>query len=270
MTEVPVTSVANLKGGVGKTLVVAAIAHAIAGLGKSALLVDVDPQGNLTQHFTSYSKDNPPPVSLADVLDRKDPLPIEDAVLETKRAGLTIVASGFDELQAVQDTLVGSPGAEFRLDRALRGLRSEAYAHVLLDCRPATDLVTRNAFVAADSMIVVLQPEFDAIAGWNQTLDAVDDLKEYVGKTLPLAGLVVNQIDARRKDHEEYLAAIHAQANDEAIKVLAEIPMSTDLSRLNAIGMGIDEYPRASSRLRYIATGFTQIAELLLGQEMAA
>ncbi|HMT91057.1 MAG TPA: ParA family protein, partial [Dermatophilaceae bacterium] len=252
----------NLKGGVGKTLVTGAVGHAFAAMGERVLLVDVDPQGNLTQHFTSWTKDDPAPNSLADVLDPKTSVPIEDAIFGTRRAGIDIIPSGFAELQAVQDTLLGSTGAERRLKRVLDQLPDD-YVHVLLDCRPATDLITRNAFMAADNLLVVIQPEFDAIAGLNQTLDAVDDLLEFVGKELPIAGVVVNQINVSRKDHANYLADIRSRADTDGLSVLCEIPAVADLSRLNVAGMGIDEYPQASPKLRYIAEQITGVADAL-------
>ena len=257
-----ITAVANLKGGVGKTLVTGAVAHAFAARGERVLLVDVDPQGNLTQHFTAHTKDAPPVSSLADVLDPKTSVPVEDAIVGTRRDGIDLIPSGFDELQAVQDALLGSTGAERRLKRVLDQL-PDGYAHVLLDCRPATDLITRNAFMAADHLLVVIQPEFDAIAGLNQTLDAVDDLLEYAGKQLSIAGVVVNQINASRKDHANYLATIRGRADTDGLAVLCEIPTAADLSRLNVAGMGIDEYPQASAKLRYIAAEIARIADTL-------
>lgn len=272
MSKPSVTAVANLKGGVGKTLVVGALGHAVASRGERVLLIDVDPQGNLTEHITGYTKDDPPPASLADVLDRKDPVPIDQAVLTTKRdgtplrEGLLVIGSGFDELQAVQDTLVGGSGADFRLSRAINSLSDHSLAHVILDCRPATDLVTRNAFVAADALIVVLTPQPAAITGWNKTLDAVDDLREFVGKELPVTGLIINQTDARRADHEKYLSTIRTRANEEGIEILTEVPLSADLSRVEAIGIGIDEVRGASPRLRNVAAEFSSIAETLIGK----
>lgn len=256
------TAVANLKGGVGKTLVTGAVAHAFAAMGERVLLVDVDPQGNLTQHFTDWTKDSPAPNSLADVLDPKTNVPIEDAIFATRREGIDLIPSGFDELQAVQDSLLGSTGAERRLKRVLDKL-PDNYSHVLLDCRPATDLITRNAFMAADNLLVVIQPEYDAIAGLNQTLDAVDDLLEYVGKELPVAGVVVNQINVSRKDHSNYLTDIRSRAETDGFEVLCEIPTVADLSRLNVLGMGVDEYPQASAKLRYIADQIAGIAGAL-------
>ena len=83
---------------------------------------------------------------------------------------------------------------------------------VFIDTRPATDLITRSALMAADKLVVVIQPETFAIAGLQATLTAVDELTEYLGKQLPVAGWVINQVDYRRADHAENLENLRAQA----------------------------------------------------------
>lgn len=266
-----VTAVANLKGGVGKTLVVGNLGHAYVAQSVPTLLLDLDPQGNLTQHFTSFTPDDPPNVSMADVLDRSSDATLADAIVETRRSGLFLVPSGFDELQAVQDTLVGRPGAEFSVKRALDSLPAGQFAAVMIDCRPATDLVTRNAFIAADQVLIVLQPEADALRGFDFTLVAIDDLQMYLGKELPVAGFVVNQVDYRRNDHKKQLEWIKQRSAADSIPILGDpIPVSTDLSKLNAVGMGIDEMSSPSIRLRTLAAGFQTIVNALREEQSAA
>ena len=191
-------------------------------------------------------------------------LALTDALLPTRRPGISLLSSGFDELQAVQDSLVGRPGAENSIARALR----EADGHfdfVFIDTRPATDLITRNALVAADQLVAVVQPETFAIAGLQSTLTAVDELTEYLGKHLPLAGWVINLLDNRRLDHAQNLADLQSQAQAEGIPILGEpITVSADLARLTAVGMGADEHPRPTARVRNFAANFAGIIDQLL------
>ncbi|MCH9731951.1 MAG: AAA family ATPase [Actinomycetia bacterium] len=256
-----ITVFANLKGGVGKTLVTLGCAHAAAAAGARVLLVDTDPQGNVTSQITAYTAEAPPPVTLADVLDRQTAAPIESAIIPTRRPGIELLPSGFDELQAVQDALFGKPGAEHSLDRALRPCK-DRWDHVFIDTRPATDLITRNALIAADSLVLILEPEVPAIRGADCIMRAVDELEEYLGKTLPVGGWVINRVDYRRTDHEEYTAKIVELAAEDGVPILGDpIPLTADLARLSVVGMGIDEHRRPNARLRNMATNFADIVD---------
>ncbi len=254
-----ITVFANLKGGVGKTLVTLGCAHAAAAAGARVLLVDTDPQGNVTSQVTRYNAESPPEVTLADVLDRQTAAPIENAVIPTRRPGIELLPSGFDELQAVQDALFSKTGAEHSLSRALRPL-SDRWDHVFIDTRPATDLITRNALLAADSLVLILEPEVPAIRGADCVMRAVDELEEYLGKQLPVGGWVINRVDYRRNDHNEYLAKICELADADGVPVLGDpIPLTADLARLSVVGMGIDEHSRPTARLRNLAANFAEI-----------
>ena len=193
-----ISAFANLKGGVGKTLVTLGCAHAAVAAGKRVLVVDTDPQGNLTAQLTEYTTDEPPPATLADVLDRHTAAPIEQAIVGTRRAGIDLLPSGFDELQAVQDALFGKPGAENSLSKVLQPV-ADRWDHVFIDTRPATDLITRNALMAADNVVLILEAEVPAIRGADQTMRAIGELEEYLEKYLPVAGWVINRrVSAQR------------------------------------------------------------------------
>jgi chromosome partitioning protein len=262
-----ISVVANLKGGVGKTLVTMGCAHAAAAAGKKVLVIDTDPQGNLTNQMSHFSVDNPPPLSLADVLDRQTRAPVDQVIVPSRRAGIDLLPSGFDGLQAVADALFGKPGAESSLARELAPV-VDRWDLVLIDTRPATDLVTRNAFMAADNIVMVLEPEVPSIRGGALTMRAVAELEEYLNKLLPVAGWVVNRISFSRGDHAEWLAKIRELAVDDEIPMLGDpIPLTADLARLSVVGMGIDEYRQASPRLRNMAENFKRIVE---GIERAA
>lgn len=259
----PVTVFANQKGGVGKTLVTAGCAHAAAAAGKRVLLVDCDPQGNTTKHFGGGGAN----LTLADVLDRRTRTPLQDVIVQTAREGIELVPSGFDGLQAVQDSLVGQPGAESSLSKALRPVAAQ-WDYVFIDTRPAVDLITRNALMAADNLVVVVQPERDAIDGSTLTLNALVDLQEFLGKDLPVAGWVINLVDGRRNDHAADLELIRAMTAESSVGVLGEpIPSVADLARLNIVGMGADQHPSPSARMRNVATNF---AAILAGLDRAA
>lgn len=252
---------ANLKGGVGKTLVTLGTAHAGVAAGRRILVVDCDPQVGVTAQLTNFTPDRPAPLSLADVLDRNSPAPIEDAVIETRRPGIDLLPSGFDELQAVQDALFGRPGAENSLARVLQPV-AHRWDHIFIDTRPATDLITRNAFMAADSLVIVLEAEVPAIRGADSTMRTVGELEEYLSKYLPVAGWVLNRVNFSRKDHLDWLDQICQLAIDDEVALLGEpIPLMADLARLAVVGMGLDEHPRPTARIRNLAANFKTILD---------
>ena len=255
-----ISVVANQKGGVGKTLVTTGCAHAAAAAGKKVLVIDTDTQGSLTGQIADYTIDAPPPRSLADVLDRQTQTPLVEAVVASKRAGIDLLPSGFDGLQAVSDTLFGKPGAESSLARALAPV-ADRWDLVLIDTRPGTDLITRNAFMAADNIVMVLEPEVPAIRGGALTMRAIAELEEYLDKHLPVAG-VVDRLILSRGDHAEWLQKIRELASDDEIPMLGDpITLSADLARLTVVGMGIDEYRQASPKLRVTAATFKAIVD---------
>lgn len=257
---------ANQKGGVGKTVITVQLGHAAAAAGLRVLIVDADPQGNITRSLTQYNNAEPPPVSLADVLDRRAQIRVQDAILQTRREAISLLPSGFDELQAVQDALIGKPGSEHSITRALREVEAE-FDFVFIDTRPATDLITRNALMAADKLVIVVQPEDWAVGGLQMTLSAVEDLKEYLDKDLEVAGWIINAVDGRRSDHKETIELLEGMSVEEGITILGEhIPAIADLSRLSAIGWGCDEHPKPTPRIRNMATVFAKILQQLSDQ----
>ncbi|WP_052061976.1 MULTISPECIES: ParA family protein [Nocardiaceae] len=256
-----ITAIANLKGGVGKTTVVNGLAHAAASLQRTTLVVDADSQGNSTRHLTGYTVESPPEASFADVLDRDVACPIETAITHATREGIDVLPSGFSDLQAVMDTLVGKTGGEMAVNRALKEV-SGKYQHILIDCRPAIDLVSRGALFAADNVLIVVNPELDAIDGFDAIRQSIDDLEQYMSKVLPIAGVVVNKIDGRRQDHAKTLAYLKNYVREADIPIVGEpIPMLTDISKLTNVGMGLDQHPRPSGRIRNLHENFVKILD---------
>lgn len=260
-------AIANEKGGVGKTVVTMAAAHAAVDAGYRVLVVEADPQGNATIALTEYHRKNLPPVSLADVIDRKTDTGLIGAVLPTPRERLSLISSGFDELQAVQDGLIGKPGAEHSISRALKEADG-LFDFVFLDTRPARDLITRNAFMAADSLVIVVQPEAFSTSGLDGTLGVIQELREYLDKDLPAAGWIINMIDGRRTDHAEHVQYLRKRAAEEGATILAELAHNADLAKLSISGLGLREHQRPTARIRSFATDFDKIINKLLTEQL--
>lgn len=258
----------NFKGGVGKTTTCQQAAHRVAKRGRRVLVVEADPQGNMTLAMSNFIDDpgQPelrPPCSLADVLDRRSSATITDAIVHTHREGFDLVPGGFKELQAVSDQLISQMGAENSLKTALEPVMDQ-YDYIFFDCRPATDLITRNAMVAADCAVIVTEPLAWGNHGAREALGTVDDMRHFLSVDLPVAGFVVNKYQSSRLDQAGHLEWLQEVSADQGIPILGlPIPLFTEISRLAENGLGLDEHPKETAKMRVIAETYDAVIDAI-------
>lgn len=186
-----ILAVANRKGGVGKTTTTINVATAMAAAGKKVLVIDLDPQGNASTSMGIDKKGSMP--STYDVL--LGTARLTDSIVWTEIPGFSIIPSSPD-LAAAEIELVDVDKREFALKRALE---KEAinYDYILIDCPPSLSLITINALVAADAVIIPLQCEFLALEGVSDLIRNINTIKKNFNPNLMLQGVVLTMYDKR-------------------------------------------------------------------------
>jgi chromosome partitioning protein len=186
-----VITIANQKGGVGKTTTAINLSAALAGAGKRVLLIDLDPQGNSSLTFLAQEAIE---LSAYELLTDTDVIR-EHVIRPTSVPGLDIVPSRIS-LAKFESKLLGEFDAPFRLKDRMDGLAS-TYEFIIIDTPPTLGLITVNALVASDYVIVPIQPSYFALEGTDDLLDTVEKVKARPNPSLELLGVLITLLDKR-------------------------------------------------------------------------
>ena len=231
-----VVAVANQKGGVGKTTTGINLAASLAKTRREILLIDLDPQGNAT--VGSGVDKEAVDQSVYDVLLGKST--IEAAAIAVD-GGYTLVPAN-SELAGAQIELVPVSDRERRLEHALREARG-AYHYVLIDCPPALNLLTVNALVAADSVMIPMQCEYFALEGLSALVGTVTKIRETLNPRLTIEGLLRTMFDGRNTLTNEVSEQLREHFGDKVYRTI--IPRNVRLAEAPSYGKPVINYDKS-------------------------
>jgi len=237
-------TLANQKGGVGKTTTAVSLSAFLAGQGYHVLLVDGDPQGNATTSL-GVSKAGLRATLYEALLDH---LPLDRVVVPTGRAALDLVPATL-QLAGVTVELLNQNGREHRLSRALKPYL-ELYDFVCIDAPPSLGLLTVNALVAAQGVLIPLQCEYLAMEGLAQLLGTVRRIQEHLNPELRLIGILMTMFDTRTRLSVEIVQEVHRHLPGWVFTTI--IPRNIRLGEAPSHGRTIWEYdPQCQGAVAY-------------------
>ncbi len=235
-----ILSLANQKGGVGKTTTAINLGTALAAIGERVLIVDLDPQGNASTGLGIDRRNRS--CSTYDVLVGEASL--RESVVPTAVPRLQIAPSTMD-LSGLELELGTTPGRAFRLRDAIAPLNNNVspesdFTYVLIDCPPSLNLLTVNAMAASDAILVPLQCEFFALEGLSQLLQTVEQVKSTLNPNLSIHGIVLTMFDSRNNLSNQVVADVRQFMGEKVYKTM--IPRNVRISEAPSYGKPVLVY----------------------------
>ena len=233
-----VISVANQKGGVGKTTTAVNLSALLAKKGKKVLLIDTDPQGNAT---SGVGVEKTVSFSVYDVL--VDDVEIENTLQLTEMKNLEVCPSNIN-VAGAEVQLVSKENREYKLKEKIQKIKDD-YDYIIIDCPPSLGLVTLNAFTASDSVLIPIQCEYFALEGLAQLSSTINLVKKHLNRKLELEGAILTMYDSRTNLSNSVVNEVKEYFKGNVFNTA--IPRNVKLSEAPSYGMPINTYDAKSS-----------------------
>jgi chromosome partitioning protein len=251
-----IIAIANQKGGVGKTTTTVNLAAALGVLEKKVLLIDADPQANATSGL-GVAVDE---VEIGTYQLLEHAATAKEAILSTNSPNVDIIPAHID-LVAIEIELVDKDKREFMLKEVLKDIKDE-YDYILIDCAPSLGLITLNALVAADSVIIPIQCEYFALEGLGKLLNTIKSIQKIHNASLDIEGLLLTMYDSRLRLSNQVVEEVKKHFQDMVFKTI--IQRNVRLSEAPSYGESIIAYDATSRG----AVNYINLANEILKQQL--
>ena len=241
-----IMTIANQKGGVGKTTTSINLSSCIAAKGKKVLVVDIDPQGNTTSGYGIEKNDLDNTIYELMLGDCS----IEDCIIKDVIENISILPSNVN-LAAAEIELIGVDKKEYILKNEIDWVK-DRYDYIIIDCPPSLSLLTVNAMTTADSVLVPIQCEYYALEGLSQLIHTVNLVKERLNPNLEMEGVVFTMYDSRTNLSAQVVENVKSHLNQKVYRTV--IPRNIRLAEAPSYGQPINIYdPKSAGAESYLA-----------------